>query len=401
MKIRANFKILESNTNLKQRSRLNTKKDLIKNHYKIKTNSPHVAKLYETKSKSSYIALEEVPGTCPSQIAKMLQPTSSHDLVNSQFQIQLLSPHCCSLLFGKEQNSTMMNIKNVTDHLIKNTYDRHGLDPCKIINTKNNNTEYAKVIYEFYKNDDDRSKSILLNNHKYLEVIPTKTYIKGQKLIVKDFTIFRSKDDRIKKLVIGKSNDDNGYNTINKVEINKIIKYCSKVKIKETELFTKGEYKNKPKYIKEMAEYLIQYADIGGMITQNPMNTSSDKNMIHFQYIPSNSNLPFVNYSISKGGKDFTWQNLKTQSKIIKNDINLLTKIEKIRLTEQDYPIMIKLNVNGDILLNIVRIKSTNELDKKAIDVMPGWLEICGVFIEGTNKANAFKKDSAYYKIYA
>lgn len=32
---------------------------------------------------------------------------------------------------------------------------------------------------------------------------------------------------------------------------------------------------------------------------------------------------------------------------------------------------------------------------------MPGWLEICGVFIEGTNKAKAFKKDSAYYKIYA
>ncbi len=109
----------------------------------------------------------------------------------------------------------------------------------------------------------------------------------------------------------------------------------------------------------------MQYANIGGMITQNPMNTSSDKNMIHFQYIPSNSNLPFVNYSISKGGKDFTWQNLKTQSKIIKNDINLLTNIEKIRLTEQDYPIMIKLNVNGDILLNIVRIKSANELDKK------------------------------------
>ncbi|EXF94084.1 hypothetical protein HK44_004610 [Pseudomonas fluorescens HK44] len=174
---------------------------------------------------------------------------------------------------------------------------------------------------------------------------------------------------------------------------------------------------NKAEYFIEMVEYLATRGQPNDFIVQNSLESSTDKNTPHFQYIPNNVPLPVFSHTPERSDNlnvqildwhlPTVWKTLDLQqadwqesTKKLQDQCQELLDRDHIsttpafrRLEDGKIDIYLVLKKNGSDIWNMTQ---------EDIQHAPGWLEACGIFIANSPKAESFTNKGAqvYYATY-
>jgi len=369
----------------------------------------HVDQLVEKKNKHDFTDMSQVRGHCISNIEKMTYPLAQTD------NVDYLSPYMIDLL---GRTTTLTFAEKVLQSPRKQILDQLGIDDSQITQRQSRLQADQIAISRFYNHRADKPPlSLTLNGSAFLEQEPTTPYFIGQKIITPDFTIHRREENtHLLDLLRCKFRDDSG-TPFDKSPIERLQIYNHNVHIAESCRHENGT-SNKADYFTEMAEYLIQRAEPGDFIVQNSLESSSDKNTPHFQYVPNQVPLPIF-FHIPPDD-----ENLGTQLV----DWHLRSIYQKVDLQKPDWKSNIShLQQSSQQLLKHHHISTTpvfRMVEQSHIEVLlvfkkdgspvwnmaledahhaPGWLEACGIFIANTPKAEIFNLKGAqeYYAAYS
>ncbi|MNV05028.1 hypothetical protein D3C71_953490 [compost metagenome] len=388
----------------------NNYRSTIQNFISVAENDQaHVDRLVEKKNNHYFTDMSQVRGNSNSNIEKMTHPLSQPD------DVDYLSPYMIDLL---GRMTTLAFAEKVLQSPRKQILDQLGIDDSQQTQRQSRLHSDQIAISRFYNHRPEaRLLSLTLNGSPFLEQEPTTPYFIGQKIITPDFTIHRREEStHLLDLLRCKFRDDSG-TPFDKAPIERLQKYNSTVHLNESRRNENGA-SNKADYFVEMAEYLIQRGDPGDFIVQNSLESSSDKNTPHFQYIPNQVPLPIF-FHIPPYDETIDTQRV---------DWHLPSLYQKVDLRQPDWRAkIINLQQSSQQLLNHHHISTTpvfRMVEQSHIEVLlvfkkdgspvwnmaledsqhtPGWLEACGIFIANTPKAEVFNLKGAqqYYAIYS
>lgn len=368
------------------------------------TMEAHSAQLTEKKDNRDHTQMSQVRGHSSSNIEKMTHPLAQPD------DSDQLSPYMIDLL-GKTR--TLAFAEKALQAPRKRLLDKLGIDDTHHRKREIRIFSDHTAISRFYSHAVQPT-ALTLNGRPFLEQEPTNPYFHGQKIITPDPRIFRGEEmSRTMDLLLCKSRDDSEI-AFNKAPVDRLQQYNNAVFLNETRRREKEDLSNKATYFTEMAEFLIQRAKPGDFIVQNALESSSDKNTPHFQFIPDQVPLPI--FSRTPPEED----NAKPQML----NWHLPTMCETVDLQQADWREKIsRLQAACEQLLNDQHISTTplfrmmgsdqikvylvfkkdcssawNMTPEDAL-LSPGWLEACGVFITHSSKSEAFNNNGAqnYY----
>lgn len=371
---------------------------------------PHAVQLTESKQKGEYIEIGDVPGKSQSHIEKMTHPLACPGEVGH------LSPYMIDLL---GERSAVAFAEKALQAPRKQLLDRLGIDDTATKGRQAKLNADQKIISRFYTRPAEALPlSITLNGSPFLEQEPTKPYFMNQKIITPDFTIYRDNESAQRtNLLHCKLRDDSAV-FFNPKPIKQLESYNKHIYLNESNLRNDGKTLNKAQYFTEMADYLIQRGKPGDFIVQNPLESSSDKNTAHFQYVPGDVPLPIFSHSAQHSGSSdvhtVNWYlpSLQTTIDLQQPDWQEITK--KLQdhcqaLLDNQHisttPVFRKLE-DGKIDLYMIFKKDCSPAWNMIVeDILstPGWLEACGIFIADSPKAELFNYKGAqgYYAPYA
>ncbi|WP_030132178.1 hypothetical protein [Pseudomonas sp. QTF5] len=374
----------------------------------IDSNSqPHSAQLTEKKDKRDFIEMSQVRGQSNSNIEKMTHPLTQPD------DIDHLSPYMIDLV-GK--TTTLAFAEKVLQAPRKRLLDKLGIDDTQEKQRQARLKSAHTTISRFY--NQAQPIPLTLNGSPFLEQEPTNPYFIEQKIITPDFRMYRHNENaQALDLLHCKLRDDSEI-AFNKAPIEKLQQYNNSIYLNESRLRENGKNSNKAEYFVEMVDYLIQRAKPGDFIVQNSLESSSDKNTPHFQYIPNQVPLPIFFHT--------PHYNDKSNTQIV--DWHLPALCKKIDLQQSDWkdkthqlqdlcqellntqhisttPLFRKLE--NDLIESYLIFKkdcsSTWNITPEDIQNAPGWLEACGIFVANSPKAEVFSSKGAekYYATFS
>ncbi|MGJ0579584.1 hypothetical protein ACR71G_16275 [Xenorhabdus bovienii] len=357
--------------------------------------NPHVAKLFELKSASEYIPISDVPGCANSLIEKMTHP------VSYKKPYEYFSPYLISLFSSDDMIDILLDC-------FKSKYDYVFFQHMK----EELHSQYITIKRFYFRNTTNLIRKIQLCGRQFLEQRPTKPYFENQKIITPDLTVYR-KNENIYRLLLSKA-VKRPVSISARLALNATLRYANDVQKKETERMLSGELTNNTTYFCEMYDYLNKYADVSDFISQSSLENSSDKNIVHFQFVHGVSlplfrrgskNIPPFNIFrldwylptvlISFDFHEVEYQkNMRELQRVCMN----FSAVSQISIT----PIFRKVNHEMlDIYLILKKNFSASwKMDQSVIDNAPGWLESCGVFMSGSRQARVFEiiGPSDYYE---
>lgn len=372
-------------------------------------NQPHSTQLFQQKDKHDFIETTQVRGYSNSNIEKMTHPLAQPD------DTDYLSPYMIDLL-GKI--TTLAFAEKVLQSPRKRLLDKLGIDDTQKKERQTRLFSDHITIARFYNPPSNAQPiSLTLNGSPFIEQEPTTPYFSGQKIITPDFRMYRSDENTHLLNLLRCTFRDDSEIPFDKAPIESLQKYNDTVYLNETRLRDMKRMSNKAEYFIEMTEYLIQRAKPGDFIVQNSLESSSDKNTAHFQYIPDNVSLPVFfhapQYSDSFKAQIVDWHlpslymRVDLQKADWREPINHLQNRCQQLLNNQHTSTTPTFRKLGDDQLEIYLIfkkdcSSAWNMTPKDIQQTPGWLEACGIFIAGTAKSEIFNSKGAkeYYATY-
>lgn len=281
-----------------------------------------------------------------------------------------------------------------------------------------------KNITDFYNNgpnsiifQNNHSSAMTLNGSPFLEQTPTKPYFPHQKIITPDFTAYRSNPEVPRPNLFDCGLRDDSRVFFNSFPIVQLAQHNSDIYLKESTSRPENKTPNKTRYFSEMMDYLIQKGSSGDFIVQNALETSSDKKMAHFVFIPENIPLPLF-FRATQHDSHFNGDLVDWYLPTIRRSINLQNvdwRAETEQLQSQcatlldnhhisTTPLFRKLNHDLIEIFLIFKKDCSDEWNLTPSDIKnaPGWLEASGTFIADSDKAQAFSTLGAdnYYASY-
>ncbi|CAI8786818.1 Decapping nuclease [Pseudomonas sp. IT-P253] len=370
---------------------------------------PHSEQLIESKKKGAHIEISDVPGKGNSHIEKMTHPLAGPS------ESEPCSPYMMYLL---GEPSAVAFAEKALQAPRKQLLDKLGIDDTQKKERLVRLNADQNVISRFYAHTaETRPTSMTLNGSPFIEQPPTKPYFFNQKIITPDFTIHRINENAQKtNLLYCKFRDDSGI-FFNPAPIKRLEHYNEQIYLKESSSHNAGKSTNKTQYFIEMADFLTQRGTPGDFIVQNPLESSSDKNMPHFQFIPGDVPLPiFYHPPRSSDGSELRivdWHlpallktidtqqpDWKETTKYLQDQCQHLLSSQHISTT----PVFRLLEDKKIDLYMIFKKDCSTEwnMTPHDIDSTPGWLESCGIFIANTPKSEVFNRKGAqeYYATY-
>jgi len=373
------------------------------------SDQPHADQLIEKKNRDNYTDINQVRGRSVSHIEKMTHPLAQPD------EADHLSPYMIDLL-GK--TTTLSFAEKVLQAPRTRLLDKLGIDDSQKTHRQKRLHDDQIAISRFYdRSEGPQPKSLTLNGFPYLEQEPTTPYFKDQKIITPDFRLFRRDEGSyVLDLLRSKLRDDSGI-AFDQAPIEKLREYNDSVCSNEA-LWRDSGIANKADYFIEMTEYLSQSAEPGDFIVQNALESSSDKTVPHFQFIPNQVALPIFFHSPQDlENLDATIVPWHLPSLYLKFDLHQpqwRDKITRLQVACQKIssshhisttPIFRMLD-HGQIEAYLLLKKDCSSvwnMTSEEIQLTPGWLEACGIFITSTPKAEVFNQKGAleYYAAYS
>lgn len=373
----------------------------------LNTSEPRSVCLTQDKPAEKVITLNSVPGNSSSSLEKM-----THPLAGCSDQ-ENISPYMI-LLLGEERALAFAEKTLLSPR--KRLLDQLGIDDRDRKKNHDQNCTDLATITRFYPSLPNSQPTIIpLNGMNFIVQSPTKPYFFGQKVITPDFTLHRATQEAQRKnLLLCKTRDDSMvfFDTAPVVALKN---YNDAVFANERALRENDLFLNKTQYFVEMIEYLSHCSTVGDTIVQNSLETSSDKNTPHLQFIPGNVPLPlFSRSSHALEGSEHRyldwylptlitpvdtgsagWQ---SQVKSLQDACQTLLENQHISTT----PVFRSGEYNTVYIYLIFKPDGSN-MAPEVLQLAPGWLESCGIFIENTAKAGAFNEQGAdtYYSAYA
>lgn len=380
------------------------------------TLQPYVTKLTHSKTSGEYVSADVIPGGSDSSIIHMTQPTAQ----NSENQ-DIFSPYMLHLI---DDPALLTFAESVLYAAENRTLAALGLDnPNKTKHRTERHTD-QKNITDFYNNGADsivfhnsRPTPITLNGSCFLEQEPTKPYFPMQKIITPNFTNYRNNPEIPRPNLFDCGFRDDSRVFFNKTPILRLQEHNTDVYVKESSSRIENETPNETQYFSEMMDYLIQRGSSRDFIVQNSLETSSDKRMVHFVYVPGGVSLPlfsraaqhdsnfdgeFVDWHLPTVRKSINLQNSgwREQTEQLQDQCKTLLESHHISTT----PLFRKLDHDQIEVFLIFKKDCSNEWNLAPSDLKnaPGWLEASGIFIADSDKAHAFSTLGAenYYASY-
>lgn len=177
---------------------------------------------------------------------------------------------------------------------------------------------------------------------------------------------------------------------------------------------TGDNFLNKPKHFTAMIEYLINFSNPGDAMVQNSLETSSDKNTPHLQFIPGDVPLPLfyekINFFADSEYQHVDWYLPTLVVTMDSRQTEWQARTEQVQEVCQQ--LLINQNISttpvfknqgeGLVALYLIFKQDGSHMTPKAVQLAPGWLESCGIFIADTSKAELLSTQGAqqYYKPY-
>lgn len=370
------------------------------------SNEPRTANLTQDRPAGAFIKMDAVPGDSNSSIEKMTHPLAGCGETGD------MSPYMIVLLGDQK---ALDFAEKVLQAPRKRLLDKLGIDDGNKTDRHAQLYTELESLTRFYPNNAQfEPKRITLNGEPFIEQEPTRPYFAGQKVITPDFTTHRvPQEQQRNNLLLCKTRDDSAL-YFNQTPIIELKTYNDDVFAKESALRAGDNFLNKTQYFTEMVEYLTYFSKAGDILVQNSLETSSDKNTPHLQFIPGDIPLPLF-YQSSQVLTDGKYQQVdwhlptlavtvdsrqhdwRAQTELVQTVCQALLANQHISTT----PVFRNL---GDGLTKMYLIFKQDDSDQAA-EIMqhaPGWLESCGIFISNTPKANTFTTLGAvqYYAPY-
>lgn len=369
---------------------------------------PNTALLTNLKDKDSFINVADVRGT-GGGIEKMTHPLAR---VNEE---DLFSPYMIELL----GNTTALAFaEKVLQAPRQRLLDSLGIDDTRKTERQSSLHEDQNTISRFYTRTTElKPSSITLNGSLFIEQQPTTPYFMNQKIITPDFTINRNDEDAQKLNLLQCKTRDDSEVFFNNRPILQLQQYNASTYLHESHLRDDGKLQNNAHYFTEMVDYLAQRGSPGDFISQNSLESSTDRTTAHFQYIPGNVPLPIFAHAPRSGdiaeAKIVDWYLPSVWSTFDLNQpdwIDSTTKLQRLcqELLDSEHisttPLFRKLE--GGIVESFLIFKkdcSTQwDMTPESILNAPGWLEASGIFIANSGKSEVFESlgARAYYESY-
>ncbi|MGH8387131.1 MAG: hypothetical protein ACRESJ_16825 [Pseudomonas sp.] len=372
------------------------------------SNQAHVEPVIEKKNNDSFTKIDEVRGQSLSSIEKMTQPSAQPD------ERDHLSPYMIDLLGRTE---TLSFAEKVLQASRKQLLDRLGIDDTQKQQRQTRLHADRDSISRFYNLPANaHAQSLTLNGAPFMEQDPTTPYFSDQKVITPDLRIYRNNENtHLLDLLRCKFRDDSKV-AFDKAPIERLESYNHTVYVNESQRHENGE-SNKANYFIEMIEYLKLKAGPGDFIVQNSLESSSDKHIPHFQFIPHQVPLPIFSHAPlpeqDSGTPTIEWhlpshyQRIDLESNWHETITTLQESCKKLLNTHHisTTPIF-RMSEHDQIEAFLVFKKDGSSewnMTSKEVEHTPGWLEACGIFIANTSKAEAFKFKGTeeYYAAYS
>jgi hypothetical protein len=363
---------------------------------------PRTAQLIEDRPAGQCITMDRVPGSSKSSIEKMTQPLAGYP------EYEVLSPYMMVLLGDGDSVQYAEKVLRTPRRCL---LDQLGLDDVGSGARGRQQRTDQGILLEFYSG---AHRPLMLNSQRFIEQEPTKPYFLGQKIITPDFTFYRAEQDQITTdLLSCRVRDDSGV-FFNHLPILELKRYNDGVLAQETALRAGEAYLNKTEYFAEMIEYLNSCGDAGDIMVQNSLETSSDKNTPHLQFIPGAVPLPLLHRPLQAiEGSDcqsVDWYLPTLALRVDCQDPRWQLQVQAWQsvcrdLLENDQvsttPLFRK-REGQEVDLYLIFKQDGSQMAVETLQQAPGWLESCGVFMAGTAKARLFSDQgaSAYYEPY-
>lgn len=249
------------------------------------SDQPQTTELTRSRKPGTYVDMGDVRGKSDSHIEKMTHPLAQPS--NTDY----LSPYMISLL---GETTLLAFAEKALQAPRKRLLDSLGIDDPQQ-NLRQNKVRSDQIaISRFYSQPP---VSITLNGSLFLEQEPTKPYFSHQKIITPDFGTYRNHLDVHEANLRNCGFRDDSRIYFNSTPIQELQKYNEDIYFKESQLRTDGKTLNKAQYFIEMMEYLTIRGQPNDFIVQNSLESSSDKNTPHFQYIPNDVPLPIFSHT--------------------------------------------------------------------------------------------------------
>jgi hypothetical protein len=370
---------------------------------------PHVATLTEKKNSSEFTDMGSVRGQSKSGIEKMTHPLAQSN------ERDYLSPYMIDIL---GDTTTLAFAEKTLQAPRQRLLDTLGIDDTQKNLRQAELRMDQQAISRFYTHPTDaQPMRITLNGKDFLEQPPTSPYFKDQKIITPDYGFFRNNQSLHKLDLLNCKTRDDSELFFDKEPVIKLQEDNQQLFLNESNLRTEGKTLNTTHYFVEMMEYLEQRGNPGDFIVQNSLETSSDKNTPHFQFIPGDVPLPIYSHGPQTSGisgaqivdwhlpsiystidlQQFDWRDTATQ---LQHRCQELLESQQLSTT----PIFRK-REDGQIESWLIFKKDCSDqwnMESKEILNAPGWLEASGVFIANSTKAETFSTVGAdtYYASY-
>lgn len=368
-------------------------------------NEPRTVNLTKERMAGEFIGIDAVPGNSNSSIEKMTHPLAGC------CGTEKISPYMIVLLSDQK---ALDFAEKVLQSPRKRLLDSLGIDENKVTRHIQLNAK-LETLTRFYSRDAGlQPKKFTLNGRPFIEQEPTKPYFVGQKIITPDFTLYRTAQEQQKQnLLLCKTRDDSEL-YFNQAPITELKVYNDDIFAKESMLRSNDNFLNKTQYVTEMIEYLTYYSQPGDILVQNSLETSSDRNTPHLQFIPGDVPLPLFYRSsqVLKYGEcqqldwylptltmliDSRQYDWKVRAKQIQTVCQNLLVHQHISTTP-----VFKYQGDGMVSIYLIFKQDGRDLAPEILQQAPGWLESCGIFIANTQKAATFSTLGAaqYYNSY-
>ncbi|KPG94896.1 hypothetical protein AEQ67_22395 [Pseudomonas sp. RIT-PI-q] len=366
---------------------------------------PQIAELTTKKKVGTYVQLSNVRGESISHIEKMTHPLTEPSGTDyfSPYMISLLGE---STLLAFAEKALQAPRKRLLDSL--------GIDDSQQNQRQHKLRSDYTAISRFYSTPP---APITLNGSPFVEQEPTTPYFSHQKIITPDFGIYRNSPGSHKPNLFNCGFRDDSEIFYDDAPIKQLQKHNYDIHSRETDLRADGKALNKAHYFIEMMEYLTNRGHPKDFVVQNSLESSSDKNTPHFQYIPNDTPLPV--FAHTPGRTDnleaclldwhlpSVWKRIDLQQPDWQESAKYL-QYKCQELLDQHHisttPVFRKME---DSKMDIYLIFKKNcsdiwNMTQEDIQLVPGWLESCGIFIANSPKAEAFNNKGAqdYYATY-
>lgn len=370
------------------------------------SNEPRTANLTQDRPAGEFIKMDIVPGDSNSSIEKMTHPLAGYR------ETEGMSPYMIVLL---NDQKALDFAEKVLQAPRKRLLDKLGIDDGNKTNRHAQLYAERESLTRFYPNDAQlQPKRITLNGQPFIEQEPTKPYFAGQKIITPDFTMHRAEQEQQRNnLLLCKTRDDSAL-YFNQTPITELKTYNDDVFAKESMLRAGDNFLNKAQYFTTMVEYLTYFSQPGDILVQNSLETSSDKNTPHLQFIPGDIPLPLFYQSsqIFTGGEyqqiDWHLPTLAITVDSRQPDWQVRTELMQTMCQEllanqhiSTIPVFRNLG-DGLTTMYLIFKQDASNMAPEIMQQAPGWLESCGIFITNTPKAITFTALGAvqYYAPY-